>query len=61
METSDDTRRKQLFLDLHGLLIKQIPTIGLLYEPAVDAVTKHVHGYRVWAPDRPIAWGVWKD
>lgn len=61
METPDDARRKQIFLDLHGLLIKQIPTIGLLYEPAVDAVTKHVHGYRIWAPDRPIAWGVWKD
>ena len=61
METADDARRKQLFLDLHGLLRTQIPTIGLFYEPAVDAVTKHVHGYRVWAPDRPIAWGVWKD
>jgi len=61
METADDARRKQLFLDLHGLLRAQIPTIGLLYEPAVDATTKHVHGYRVWAPDRPIAWGVWKD
>lgn len=61
METSDDVRRKQLFLDLHGLLVKQIPTIGLFYEPAVDALTKHVRGYRVWAPDRPIAWGVWKD
>jgi peptide/nickel transport system substrate-binding protein len=61
METSDEARRKQLFLDLHGLLKTQIPTIGLFYEPAVDAVTKHIHGYRVWAPDRPIAWGVWKD
>jgi len=60
METPDDARRQRLFLDLHGLLTKQIPTIGLFYEPAVDAVTRHVHGYRVWAPDRPIAWGVWK-
>jgi peptide/nickel transport system substrate-binding protein len=61
METPDDSRRKQLFLDLHGLLRAQIPTIGLFYGPAVDAVTKHVHGYQVWAPDRPVAWGVWKD
>jgi peptide/nickel transport system substrate-binding protein len=61
METSDEARRKQLFLDLHDLLKAQIPTIGLFYEPAVDAVTKHTHGYHVWAPDRPIAWGVWKD
>ena len=61
IETSDEPRRKQLFLDLHALLKAQIPTIGLFYEPAIDAVTKHVHGYQVWAPDRPIAWGVWKD
>ena len=61
METSDEGRRKQIFLDLHAMMAASLPTIGLFYEPAVDAVGASVRGYQIWAPDRPIAWGVWKE
>jgi len=59
--TDDDAKRKEIFLRLHGMMAEQVPVIGLYFDPNVAAVRPSVHGYKTWAADRPVPWGVWKD
>ncbi|MCA0851068.1 ABC transporter substrate-binding protein [Salipiger thiooxidans] len=57
-EVLDPKERMEVFAELHTMMIKEVPTIGLFYAPAVEAVGKGVEGYKPWAAARPIAWGV---
>lgn len=59
-QTADEARRKEIFAELHAMLADQVPTIGLYYDPGVEAVGAKVRGYRTWPASRPIPWGVWK-
>jgi peptide/nickel transport system substrate-binding protein len=59
--TSDEARRKEIFLTLHKMMAEQVPIIGFYYDPNVDAVRPNVRGYLTWAADRPVPWGVWKE
>lgn len=58
--TTDEDRRKAIFAELHAMLADQVPTIGLYYDPGVEAVGAKVRGYGTWPASRPIPWGVWK-
>ncbi|HEX2889828.1 ABC transporter substrate-binding protein [Vineibacter terrae] len=59
--TMDETKRKDIFLKLHAMMAEQVPIIGMYYDPNIDAVRSNVHGYKTWAADRPVPWGVWKE
>ena len=59
--TTDSAKRKAVFLQMHQLMEKDVPIIGLYYDPTVEAIGPHVHGYQPWAASRPIGWGAWKD
>jgi peptide/nickel transport system substrate-binding protein len=59
--TADEARRKEIFLKLHAMMAEQIPIIGMYYDPNIDATRPDVRGYRTWAADRPVPWGVWKE
>jgi peptide/nickel transport system substrate-binding protein len=50
-----------VFKQLHALMAKDVPILGLYYEPSVDAVSPKVKGYSVWPAANPRAWGVWKS
>lgn len=58
---TDDAQRKAIFLKLHAMMAEQVPIIGMYYDPNIDAVRPNVRGYRTWAADRPVPWGVWKE
>ncbi|MGE0719200.1 MAG: ABC transporter substrate-binding protein, partial [Alphaproteobacteria bacterium] len=58
--TLDEGRRREIFATLHAMLAEQVPTIGLYYDPGVEAVGPKVRGYRTWPASRPLPWGVWK-
>ena len=58
--TADEARRKAIFAELHQMMADQVPTIGLYYDPGVEAVGARVRGYKTWPASRPIPWGVWK-
>ncbi|MER8889810.1 hypothetical protein [Mesorhizobium sp. M0907] len=61
MATTDPGQRKALFKQLHALMAKDVPILGLYYEPSVDAVSPKVKGYSVWPAANPRVWGVWKS
>ncbi|RWC35671.1 MAG: ABC transporter substrate-binding protein [Mesorhizobium sp.] len=61
MATTDPGQRKALFKQLHALMAKDVPILGLYYEPSVDAVSSKVKGYSVWPAANPRVWGVWKS
>jgi peptide/nickel transport system substrate-binding protein len=59
-QTSDFEERKAIFKQIHALMAKDVPILGLYYEPVTDAVVTGVEGYNVWPADKTRAWGVWK-
>ena len=59
--TMDEAKRKDIFLKLHAMMAEQVPVIGMYYDPNIDAVRPNVRGYKTWAADRPVPWGVWKE
>ncbi|WP_287233788.1 ABC transporter substrate-binding protein [Mesorhizobium sp.] len=61
MATTDAGQRKALFKQLHALMAKDVPILGLYYEPSLDAVSPKVKGYSVWPAANPHVWGVWKS
>lgn len=61
LRTGDEPRRKAIFLELHKMMADQVPIIGFYYDPNIDATRANVRGYKTWAADRPIPWGVWKE
>lgn len=61
LRTGDEARRKAIFLQLHKMMVEQVPIIGFYYDPNLDATRANVRGYKTWAADRPIPWGVWKE
>ncbi len=61
LKTGDEARRKEIFLKLHKMMAEQVPIIGFYFDPNIDATRPNVRGYRTWAADRPIPWGVWKE
>lgn len=60
-QTTDFEERKALFKQIHALMAKEVPILGLYYEPVTDAVAEGIHGYDVWPADKTRAWGVWKE
>lgn len=60
-KSTDDAKRKAIFLQLHALMAEQVPIIGVYYDPSIDAVRPNIRGYKAWAADRPVPWGVWKE
>ncbi|WP_306007051.1 ABC transporter substrate-binding protein [Aquicoccus porphyridii] len=60
MQTTDFDKRKALFKEIHGLMVEDVPLLGLYYEPVVDAVSPRLEGYSVWPGDKTRAWGVSK-
>lgn len=60
MATTDPEQRKALFKQLHEMMIKDVPILGLYYEPSIDAVSPKVKGYSVWPAENTRTWGVWK-
>jgi len=59
--SSDEQRRKEIFGELHTLMKADMPIIGLYYDSVVEAVHPRIHGYKAWAANRAITWGVWKQ
>ncbi len=59
--TADETKRKEIFLKLHAMMAEQVPIIGMYYDPNIDATRPNIRGYKTWAADRPVPWGVWKE
>lgn len=59
--TLDEARRKEIFLQLHKMMQEQVPIVGLYFDPVIEAVGAKVRGYKSWAGNKPILWGVWKE
>lgn len=54
----DIEKRKQLYEQLHLIMVDQVPAINL-YNPRVnDAVTPRLSGYSAWPGAKPRLWGV---
>src|SRR5690606_33023440 len=47
-QTTDFAERQDLFKQIHALMAKDVPILGLYYEAVVDAAGANVHGYSVW-------------
>ena len=59
--TDDENRRKDIFQRLQAMMAEQIPMVPIYFDVTVEAVHPSVRGYKSWAADKPILWGVWKD
>ncbi|WP_426960086.1 ABC transporter substrate-binding protein [Muricoccus radiodurans] len=57
---SDPGPRRATFLELHRLMAEQVPIVGLYYDPSLEAWNPRIRGYRPWAANKPIVWGVWR-
>ena len=60
-KTTDFEERKAIFKQIHELMAKDVPILGLYYEPVVAAVGAKIEGYAVWPADKERAWGVKKN
>ncbi|MCG8505549.1 MAG: ABC transporter substrate-binding protein [Sphingomonadales bacterium] len=54
----DGGAQKQIFEEIHALMIEEVPIVGLFNRFEVDAVRAGVVGYRPWSTGRPRLWGV---
>ena len=54
----DPARRKDLFNQLHALMAKEVPIIGLYNLPVVTAMAPSIKGYKGWPAGTHRFWGV---
>jgi peptide/nickel transport system substrate-binding protein len=59
--TGDEQRRKEIFKQMHALMAEQIPIVPLYFDVTIEAVHPRVKGYKSWAANKPLSWGVWKS
>jgi peptide/nickel transport system substrate-binding protein len=59
--TTVPAERQKLFDELHRLMMKDVPIIGLYNGNTVTGLSQKIHGYRPWGMNMPILWGVTKD
>jgi peptide/nickel transport system substrate-binding protein len=57
----DENRRTEIFKQLHAMMAEQIPMVPIYFDVTIEAVHPKVRGYKSWAADKPILWGVWKE
>jgi peptide/nickel transport system substrate-binding protein len=53
--------RKTAFTKLHAMAQAEVPIIGLYYDPVIEGVNASVKNYKIWAANKTMTWGVWKD
>ncbi|KJC40185.1 ABC transporter substrate-binding protein [Bradyrhizobium sp. LTSP849] len=53
--------RKAAFKKLHAMVQEQVPIVGLYYDPVIEGVSPSVKNYKIWAANKTMTWGVWKD
>lgn len=58
--STDDTKRKEIFLTLHRMMAEQVPVMGLYFDVTLEALSPKVKGYVSWPANKPLPWGVWK-
>lgn len=59
-ETQDFAERKKLYNELHQLMAKQVPIIGLFNMPTITALNPKVTDYKGWPAGTHRLWGVSK-
>ncbi|KGM35247.1 ABC transporter substrate-binding protein [Inquilinus limosus] len=60
VQTDDPAARRAILHQMHALMARQVPIIGLYYDIVADAVGPKLKGYRPWPGGKPILWGAWK-
>jgi peptide/nickel transport system substrate-binding protein len=60
-QTADESRRKEIFRQLHAMMAEQIPIVPLYFDVTVEAAHPRVKGYKSWPANKPLSWGVWKE
>jgi peptide/nickel transport system substrate-binding protein len=58
LRTGDGERRRELFNQLHLLMLKDVPYIGLFSPADINAVREDVDGFESWMFGRARYWGV---
>ena len=60
-KTTNFEERKAIFKQIHELMARDVPILGIYYEPVVAAVGAKIEGFAVWPADKERAWGVKKN
>lgn len=58
--STDEARRKAIFVELHRMAAQQVPVIGLYFSTEIEAAGPKVRGHKPWPAGKPLPWGVWK-
>jgi peptide/nickel transport system substrate-binding protein len=58
--STDPATRRRAFEDLHAIMAREVPIIGLYNGVAITATGPGISGYRTWPGATPILWGISK-
>lgn len=59
-EIGSQTQQQMIFDQMHRLMARDVPIIGLYNEPSSDLVRGDIRGFRNWPIGHPRLWGVWR-